>query len=152
MSRNMNLKKLIETADLSAEAIFRATGQLLPMYHMITVKGAHIVTPSPSQDKDLAVKIMKAALKEFNVDSYVFLSEAWSVSAKTEDIAVPREGLRRHPDRREIIMYSAEDRAGNQRMAHRYILRPEHGPATLSRLEIMAAANMSSGRLVGLFK
>ena len=64
--------------------------------------------------------------------------------------AINRDGLQYHPDRREIVMFNAEHRNGEMLMAHRYILRPEHGKATLGRRWARSRASTSAGRMVGL--
>jgi hypothetical protein len=156
----INLKELIEVADHSAETIFLDVGKVLPMYHAITAEDKHMIMPMLGTDKDKAVEIAKAAFAKYNVVQYVFIDEAWILDTVRRRLPkgdewrkIKSEGLRDHPDRREILMYSAESRKGEQFMGHRYILRPEHGPPKLSPLTIReTSGDYSTGRMVGLLK
>jgi hypothetical protein len=153
----MTLKDLIAFASAQAETIFRRNGELLPMYHAITADGQNVVIPQPGVDKDFAVGLVKAAFELQNVETYVFFSEAWRLDTTRErdpDMSgIVRNGLEDHPDRREIVAFSAENRDGEMLTACRYILRPEHGKAKLSPLEFDDMSNVtSSGRMVGLLK
>ena len=77
-----------------------------------------------------------------DIDTYVFMDEAWIVDSTQSgsppiDIKkVQREGIRNHPDRREVIMLSAENRRGEKLTAKHFILRPEVGKPKLSPLQI----------------
>jgi hypothetical protein len=91
-----------------------------------------------------------------NVVAYVFIDEAWMVDKagrKAEGLEawVMQHGTKNHPDRREIVMFLAEDLTG-QMSAHRFILRPEHGKPKLSPLKFIPASAQSHGRMVGLLR
>jgi hypothetical protein len=152
----MNLKELITFASAQAETIFRRTGELLPMWHCIKSNGEQLIVPSPCEDKDMAVGLIKALMELEDVETYVFMSEAWILErAQGDDIAMAdRYGLSGHPDRREVIMFAAENRNGEEQTARRYILRPEHGKAKLSPLVLddMTQIGQSSGRMVGMLQ
>ena len=157
MADRPDLKWLVEFSSEQAEKIFRQTGQLLPMYHAILPDGHHQVIPAPDTDKDVAVALIKAAFELMNVDTYIFMSEAWMLIApnETPDLAkIARRGLEHHPDRREIIMFQAENRRGERQSASRFILRPEHGKARLAPLKMddMSKFGKSEGRMVGLLQ
>ena len=154
-----DLKELIKFVSPLAEKIFRQTGQLQPMWHAVTALDQTLIIPQPAADKNLAAALIRLEFKVRNVDHYVFMSEAWILNATKSDIsardlrAIASEGLAEHPDRREIIMFSAENSRGETLTALRYILRPEHGRAKLSPLTIDDMAGVKSeGRLVGLLE
>jgi hypothetical protein len=74
------------------------------------------------------------------VKCYAFICEAWSTMATNLSEVADYMGVwTRHPDRREILSISAEDRDGTNMMGWYFILRPEHGPAKLSRLHMSPA-------------
>jgi hypothetical protein len=92
-----------------------------------------------------------------DVDRYCYMDEAWIVDDRRGQLGldierVKREGVKNHPDRREIVMFSAENRRGEQLTAKRFILRPEIGKPTLSPLEIDEPFDHSEGRMVGLLR
>jgi hypothetical protein len=55
-----------------------------------------------------------------------------------------------HPDRREGLRITAEDRSGECISGHFYILRPEHGPPVLSPFHEDEEWTPMGGRLMGL--
>ena len=151
----MNLKELIQFASAQAETIFRRTGEVLPMWHCIKSNGEQLIVPSPCDDKDVAVGLIKALMELEDVETYVFMSEAWVLHAGPgADIdGINRRGLSEHPDRREAIMFAAENRDGDEQTACRFILRPEHGKAKLSPLKMDDMKNRTSeGRMVGMLQ
>lgn len=148
-----DLKELIRLASKNVDTIFAHTGQVLPMYHAVNSKGQNLIIPQPDADKDVAAAMIVALFAEQKIDHYVFLSEAWILETKgapdMEKIAL--SGLEHHPDRREIVAFSAESRDGGAQTARRYILRPEHGRAKLSPLVMDEMSGVKSeGRMVGL--
>ena len=156
MQSKPDLQALIRIASKGAEGIFRKTGELLPMYHAVTSYGQTMIVPQPDPNKDVSVALIKLLFAEEDVAYYCFISEAWMLAAAKNvpavDIAkIARQGLEYHPDRREIIAFSAESRDGQAQTARRFILRPEMGKPTLSPL-IMdnMEGRTSEGRMVGL--
>lgn len=148
-----DLKSMVRFASARAEDIFRESGVILPMYHAVRSTGEHMILPPPNADKDISVALMKVAFAVADVDRYVFMDEAWRVelTGNADGHRLFREGISDHPDRREIVMFSAENRRGEMLTAHRFILRPEHGKPVLAPLAFtdMDQVN-SSGRMVGL--
>jgi hypothetical protein len=152
------LRKLVEFASEQAAAAFHRSGQVLPMWHAIKRSGDHIVfAPPPGADKATSVGMARAAFELFDVVRYVFMDEAWILNAIGREIGaaemerINREGLSQHPDRVEVIMFSAEDEAEGMLTAHRLILRPERGKPKLKPLEIFDLTGVTSeGRMVGL--
>jgi hypothetical protein len=153
----IDLKELVEFASEQAEKIFKKTGAIYPMYHAITAKGESLILTPREEDKDLAVALVKAAFILNDVSQYVFMDEAWILddrkgSLPPQDWAkIQREGIRNHPDRREAVMFAAENRHGKMLTGTRFILRPENGRPKLSPLRLDDMSHMeSSGRMVGL--
>ena len=153
-----SLKELIRFANKNAETIFRRTGELLPMYHAITAGGEQMIIPQPNEDKDVSVALIKMLFAEHRVETYVFMSEAWMLDTTKQALQpdirkVMQNGLQHHPDRREIVAFAAENRRGESQTASRFILRPEHGKATLAPLKMDDMSNRTSeGRMVGLLQ
>lgn len=150
------LKALIEFANGQAEKIFRRNGIIYPMYHTVKSDGQIIVMTPPPGDKDMSVALMKAAFVLNDIERYVFIDEAWILDNRKggpeiDMDRVRREGVRDHPDRREVLMFAAENRKGEILTATRFILRPEHGKASLSPLMFNDMTGVESkGRMVGM--
>jgi hypothetical protein len=152
-----DLKSLIEFASKQAEKLFRLQGNLYPLYHCIKANGDTVILNRMDEDKDLSVAMMIAWMHLNDVDRYCYMDEAWIVDDRRGQLGldiekVRREGVKNHPDRREIVMFSAENRRGEQLTAKRFILRPEIGKPTLSPLEIDEPFDHSEGRMVGLLR
>ena len=145
-----DLKSLITFASEQVEEIFYHIGMVAPMYHAIKENGEILVFMMPDVSKDEAVDIVRFILDANRVESYVFIGEAWMLH--TLDVPVDVTGLSRHPDSREAVMFSAENTRGEALTASRYILRPEHGRATLTPLKFNKSVGHSEGRMVGLLK
>lgn len=132
----MNAEKLFEIARTNATRIFKETGEVLPMWHAIDGDGEHMLIPTPwnsQEEKETVVEGLRALFAIAKVQRYAMVCEAWIVEIKTSDISevyntIPSE----HPDRREVIRIIVEDRNGKTLSGQYYILRPEHGPPTLS--------------------
>jgi hypothetical protein len=152
-----DLKSMIEFASTQAEKLFKKQGAIYPLYHAIRTTGESVVLNPPPGDKDLSVALIKAWLALENIDRYVFMDEAWIIDDRRGQIKldvekIRREGVRNHPDRREIVMFSAESRHGKMMTGRRFILRPEIGKPSLAPLEIDEAFDHSEGRMVHLFE
>lgn len=153
------LRELIEIASGGAEQCFRRSGRLSPRYHCMLADGGSFVTPAPHDDKDVSVALMRALFQIKHVVKYVFIDEAWILDTSITDAAeaakleawAGKHGIANHPDRREIVMFLAEDLAGRL-SAHRFILRQEHGKPKLSPLKFIPAAAAAHGRMVGLLQ
>lgn len=151
----IDLKSLIEFASTQAGKLFRKQGVIYPLWHAIGADGKTTILPALDRDKDLSVALTKAWFVINDIDTYVFMDEAWAVDDRRGQIGldikkVQREGISEHPDRREIVMFSAENRRGEQLTARRFILRPEIGKASLAPLVIDEQFDHSEGRMVGL--
>ena len=149
-------KALFDHAAEFAAFHFNEKGELAPMWLLDNGKD-HIycvLTPFTGDDsKDNAVKVIKEIIKEKGIVRAAFMAEAWEVVVRKgqpeydhpEDFR-PSE----HEDRREIIQLSVESKDGIM-MGGYYILRPEHGKATLSPLKCEEMTNDYGGKFSGLF-
>ena len=151
-----DLKSLIEFASGRAEKLFRKQGVVYPMYHAIKTTGQSMIIPALNPNKDASVAMTKVLFELESIDRYVFFDEAWILDDRKGQIGIDmekanREGISKHPDRREIVMFMAENRRGEIQTAARFILRPEVGKATLAPLKIDDMTDAESkGRMVGL--
>lgn len=146
-----DLKELIEFASKAAEKIFRIFGVIVPLYHTVKPTGEiMIIQPPGLGSKDLDIAWVKAVLALENIERYVFIDEAWVLNGP--DLDNINGDLSNHPDRREVVIFAAENRQGEILTAMRFILRPEHGKAILSPLKINDVTDTFSGRMVGLLK
>jgi hypothetical protein len=156
------LRDLIAFASDFCDRIFKAKGEIYPMWHAVTSDGKDIPIVSPLEDKDLSVAMIRALFDLRDVVRYVYIDEAWTLSRMVrpdEDEQVRREGISKHPDRVEIVMITGEDREyGGQLMAHRNIIRPRKGKPYLGPLQSIedlpfippGGAATTEGRMVGL--
>lgn len=146
------LQEFFALAAKNIARIFHEKGEVIPMWHAVDAQGEHILIATPwsnDREKDIAVQGLRQMFKEKGVKRYAFMVEAWMRhAASREDISAR---VSEHPDRREIVNISAEDRKGNRLMGWYYILRPEHGKATLSPLH-MGNEILTSGRFTGMLQ
>lgn len=152
-----DLTSMIEFAARNAGRIFRDKGVIYPMYHAIMTDGTNVVLSPPGGSKDESVALVRAWLQINDIDRFVYIDEAWILDTtkggpEIDLEKVRREGIKDHPDRREIVMYAAENRRGEMLTAQQFILRPEIGKAKLSALKIMEQFEHSEGRMVGLLQ
>lgn len=135
------LRAMLDFASPMIAERFAKTGMIYPMWHVVTGDGKHVIKTDVAPDKNTASILMRAYFYMVNARRYLFIDEAWVVAAKMDQAdTVTRYAalgkLSEYPDRRECVIFSGEDINGESVMAVRYILRPEHGKATLSPLEI----------------
>jgi hypothetical protein len=155
----ITLRQLIEIASVGVDGLFKTRGVIRPMYHCMTAAGVNFVAPAPCEDKDDSIVLMRALFALKNVVRYVFIDEAWIVDkahVRAAEVAnleawVAKHGVSNHPDRREVVMFLAEDLAGCLH-AHRFILRPEHGKPKLSPLKFITSEAKARGRMIGLLR
>jgi hypothetical protein len=150
MEKLPTLHELFEIAKRNAALIFYRDGEVSPIWHAVPAHGPHMLCATPWHDddeKDIAVSFLRDKFKEYNVVRFVFVVEAWVVQGK-HALSGPQPS--QHPDRREVLRISAEDRDGSTMSGHYYILRPEHGPATLSEFHEDPKGYAFAGRMSGL--
>jgi hypothetical protein len=146
----MTLREFVTAIDKAVVPLFNDHGIIHPMWHVVMASGAMQVLPSPpTDDKDEIVFLLRTVFEERNVVRYVFIDEAWQVETAESDIeAVLQRGLEGHPDRVEVVMYSAEDNTGHV-TARRVITRSKGGKPRLGPLEF-EESKLCAGRFVGL--
>jgi hypothetical protein len=124
-----------------------------PMW--IVDNGQLIVIATPwadNHEKVASVNYVKNKMRELKAHRYVQIAEVWTVHAKEMPESIKQgASLASHPDRREAVIAVAEDKHGNHFMMRRFILRPEHGKATLAPAEIEdMSAHHSEGLMTHL--
>ncbi len=145
----MNLDELFEHGKTFAKYIFQEQGEIVPMWVCIDKNGQTLPILAPLDDKDAVADGLRLLFKEASIIRYVSMLEAWIV--KGDHKATTTEELMKdgppsqHPDRREVVVIEASDGA-TVKMGFYYILRPEHGEATLSPFEDFGDGGTSSGR------
>jgi hypothetical protein len=150
IKQSLKLRKLFDIAAENAAKMFLESDdhEVLPMWHAIQGNGEHILIATPwesDDEKEIAIGALRQMFVERHVKRFAFIVEAWVAEVKNLDGPRPSK----HPDRREVLMISAEDRSGESIMGYYYILRPEHGPPKLSPLEVKDF-DQTTGRMVGL--
>jgi hypothetical protein len=122
------------------------------MWHAIQGDGEHVLIATPWRDdveKAITIDQLRKYFRERQVKRFAFIVEAWT-ARQVQTLREVNEGPRpsEHPDRREVLMISAEDRDGSQIMGQYYILRPEHGrPSSPLQVNIY---DKTTGRMTGL--
>lgn len=134
----MNAQELFEVARDNAARIFKKTGEVLPMWHAIDGNDEHMLIPTPwdsREEKEDIVAGLRVLFEVAKVQRYAMVCEAWIVEVKIKDNdinEVYNTIPSKHPDRREVVRIVVEDRNGKMLSGQYFILRPEHGPPTLS--------------------
>jgi hypothetical protein len=148
------LQDFFAIAAENTACMFRKNGGVLAMWHAVDGNDEHILIATPwnnDDEKDIASGALRQMFRAKKVKRFAFICEAWTAEVST--MAEVREGPRpsEHPDRREVLMINAEDREGNSLSGFFYILRPEHGEATLSPLHMNDYTGMT-GRFTGMLR
>lgn len=147
-----DLRGMIDRASTFAENAFRKRGELGPIYHMVTGDGDHLIVQPPMVNKDAVVTVMKALFEMKNVSRYVFMTEAWTLTGKPEEVdeeRAMREGIHDNPNREEAIIFLAEDR--DRMLSARRMITRTGEKADLGPL-IFDDTTESRGRMVGLLR
>lgn len=129
------------TAKFAAET-FLAQGDLLPMWVAEDSKGAKTLIATPfgsEEEKDLTAATVRKIFKDVGAVRCAFISEAW-ILASDDTGKMPKDykmgdPIREHPDRKEVIIVTAEDNVGVSMMGRYAIIRPKGGKPTLGPLE-----------------
>ena len=160
-SQFKTLEELIRHGAEFAADCFKQTGHLEPMWICETHSGDLMIVGGdmPSHignDRNKLAAMLKAAFRAHGVVRYVFMTEAWALDCEgqsREDLpASIRAGasIESHPDRREVISLTGEEK-GRHLMGTMYILRPERGPAKLTKFELFDGDKIE-GRFSGLLQ
>ena len=151
----MTLRELIESANATAEPLFKNTGRLIPFWIAITRDGELMVIPAPPTDsKDIAATLIRALFRDKDVVQYVSVCEAWVLEMTMPDRTTLNElnqrGLESHPDRVEVVAFMAESETEGMLTGRRQIERPARGKAKLGPLHVEERFTQSEGRMVGM--
>jgi hypothetical protein len=148
------LQDFFAIAAENAANMFRVSGEVMSMWHAVDGKNEHILIATPwsnDDEKDITADALRQMFHAKKVKRFAFICEAWIATVKT--MKEINEGPRpsEHPDRREVLMISAENREGDALSGFFYILRPEHGDATLSPLHMNDYTGLK-GRFTGMLR
>jgi hypothetical protein len=147
------LREIFDLAQKNSKRVFLEDGELVPIWHGVPEdpSAAQLLICSPwngDDEKYQAIETIRDVFKQHRVVRYVFVVEAWAVTGK--DPSIMRCRPSENPDRREILRIQAEDRDGSVLSGMYYILRPEHGPATLSPFHEDPSDMLQAGRMMGM--
>jgi hypothetical protein len=154
------LRAMLDAASPWVADRFAKQGRITPMWHVVEGDGTHTIKTDIHPDKDTESVLMRAYFYLVRARRYLFIDEAWMAAVLDGDpdriATVHRYAslgkLSDYPDRREAIMFAGEDTNGDSVLAHRFILRPEHGKATLAPLEIREDVGDSYGRFTHMLQ
>lgn len=158
-------KELMAIVSKSVVKLFNVRHEVKPLLHMVDEHGNHIpfhfAGGFAPGEKDNTAQIMRQTLIAANAQRYAFVTEAWVVDGTAradvdEALAMTRRGesLEHHIDRKEVITILVEDKNTKEKLSRMYrILRPEHGPPTLSPpRDLELAEGEHSGRFDNMFE
>jgi len=145
------LEEFVREVDERIVTIFKEAGVVHAMWHVVPRKGKEIFVPSPTvKNKAILDKVMRAFFDKIDSVRFVLINEAWTLVGSDDDELhdAMLTGLEDHPDRVEILCYTAEDEMGRV-VGMRSIIReegekPKLGPLTVERVKA------SEGRFVGM--
>lgn len=152
------LDRMLEYADQFIAKRFKDVGRIYPMFHAENETEAFVIR-TMLENKDAVAEILTKFFAEKNVQRFVFIDEAWFLDidqkggkfSQAELDKIMREGLKDHPDRREVIQFHAQD-ANVMHIWTREIIRPAKGKAKLAPLKKNEEWNQSEGRWHGLLR
>lgn len=150
INKQPTLRELFDIGCYNAKRLFEEQGEVTPMWHAVPERGDHLLIATPWSDdieKEIVIEFLRDKFKAKRVQRFVCIVEAWAVMGASIDMEIRPS---RHPDRREVIKIQAEDLNGSALSGQYYILRPEHGPATLSPFHEDPPNMIAAGRLSGL--
>lgn len=148
-----SLRELIEMASNLADSLFAERHCINPMWFAVKSDGDVMIIPPPCDDRDLAVAMVRALFEIADIRACIFVDEAWMLGGEfspQETKRIRARGVVDHPQRVEIILFSAENDAGTM-FGHRRIERRKTGKPHLGPLVIedLTGWNME-GRLIGM--
>ena len=130
----MLIDDLFRHGQEAAKHLFKMQGAVHPMWLCQTAEGGMIPVCLEMPDhpgRDALATYLKKSFRENNIERYVAFMEAWVLETDA-DQPVPPGSIEHSPDRKEVVLVTAEDKSGEQRSGVFYILRPEHGDPKLS--------------------
>jgi hypothetical protein len=151
------LREMLDFASPLIGDRFARHGIIYPLWHVVEGDGNHAIKTDVGPDKDTAALLMRTYFMLVRARRYLFIDEAWVAVANLDQAEKAMRyatlgRLSEYPDRRECVMFSGEDINGDTIMAHRFILRPEHGKPSLAPLEMddKFVKGASYGRFVNM--
>jgi hypothetical protein len=137
------------------EKQFHDVGRIEPLWIATDQKGNQVVVPPPvpfvnEAAKDYAVMVVRALFAFTGVTRYCFITESWLLTndAGIDLDATQRDGISEHPDRKEVVIFTAESEVSGLVLAWRPIIRPSRGKAKLGPLVIEQRDGMTvEGRM-----
>jgi hypothetical protein len=134
------LDALVRRLSQEAEELFNETGGIEMIWLVeAPAKGQTLImtplVPPPGQmreAKDALAEGMRALFRKFGVTRYVDVAEMWVVR-RARELGEPQGSLADDPDRREVMMFNADD-GFECLVAMREIVRPQHSKPYLSKL------------------
>ena len=152
-----DLRGMIDYASGWAEKFFAEHGAISALYHIVTADGEDLVMPKPMpNNKDASAALVKAYFETKKVVRYVYIDEAWFLEANSDELTeadharFASKGLGDEPNRREAIMFVAEDR--ERQMTARRVITRVGEKAELGPLIVDDDVVESSGRMMGMLR
>jgi hypothetical protein len=145
------LRQFITLVDTKFAAMFDEHGEIAPVWIALTAEGdTHVMPTISGFDKDVMTFLVRLFFDLHDVVAYVYVAEAWQLQAGEAEArgVIERGGISDHPDRIEVLVYSAEDGSGAM-TGRRLITRTSGGKPQLGPLEI-EQPSWSTGRMVGM--
>ena len=144
------LRTMLDYASGFAEGRFAEFGAIKPIWYAVTLSGDSIITPplAGAQDKDESIAMIRELFESRDVVRYLFIDEAWTLDTPVERAElgrIEREGLRNHPARVEVVMFTGEDYEAGLILAQRRIFRPQGGKAYLGPLSMQGELPAMAG-------
>jgi len=145
------LEEFVKDVDEKIVMIFEEMGVVYAMWHIVPREGREIFVPSPTvENKAVLDKVMRAFFEKIDAVRFALINEAWTLTGADDDELneAMLTGLKDHPDRVEVVCYTAEDEMGRV-LGMRSIIRekgkkPRLGPLSVERVKF------SEGRFVGM--
>jgi hypothetical protein len=168
MSKRIPLDALVRRVSRMAKQMFDRQGDIYPMWLVENASGEQHVIVSPiiaesplvAHDvKDRIAAEMRAHFAENDIVRYAHAMEAWTLHKPEQremtteqaalEYAAMGDTLANHPNRREIVIFEADD--GTELLtALRDIIRPPHGKPYLGKLGPIERMDHISGRWLNL--
>ena len=152
----MTLNELFQHGQEAAEYLFGQQGYVVPMMIGEDTEGNTVpMAFNIGENKDMAAEGLKKFLVEHQIERYVSLVEAWVYEAKPDDpdaqaMLSGEARVSDHPQRKEVIQITAEDKNGECKSGFFRIVREKGKKATLSEFKELPEAALATGRFMGL--
>lgn len=154
----MTLDELLDHAAEWAAKFFDEKGEVHPMWIAITAADERLVIATPwetGKDKDIIIEKLRRFFRERDVVSYALMAESWILEGNEDEPGIKdymegRKPISQHPNRKEVILVTAEDK-NSARMSMCYIERKPHLPPVLTPFQKFPGDH-NTGRMMGLLR